>query len=169
MHRRVSPIPHPKTRPPLATPVHRCDSFDTVLHGQVPEQKGSLPKPRNCGTSGLASAYPALPGTMLRSRALAACTVLALLACSGCQASATNVIVTKDDRALFPIAAPFVFGPNGHIDMTLKDLQPYHRTGKDVPDPNVARMGFFMTTSEAQAHDLSRVSPPHPVGIKTRP
>ncbi len=102
--------------------------------------------------------------TMLQSQALAACVVLALLACSGCQASTTNVSVTKDDRALFPIAAPFEFGPTGRIDMTLKHLQPWHRTGLDVPDPDESRMGFFLTTSETQAHDLARVSPPHPVG-----
>jgi len=101
--------------------------------------------------------------TMLRSRALAACVALALLACSGCQARITDAIVSKEDRALFPIATPFGFGPNGHIDITLKDLQPWHRTGENVPDPNLSRMGFFLTTSEAQTlleYDLSQVSPP---------
>ncbi len=100
---------------------------------------------------------------MLRSRALAACVALALLACSGCQARITDAIVSKEDRALFPIATPFGFGPNGHIDITLKDLQPWHRTGENVPDPNLSRMGFFLTTSEAQTlleYDLSQVSPP---------
>ena len=104
---------------------------------------------------------------MLQHRALAACVALVFLACSGCQARITSVNVTKDDRALFAIAAPFGFGPNGHIDMTLKDLQPWHRSGANVPDPNLARMGFFLTTAEAQAlpkYNRSReVSPPHPV------
>ena len=108
---------------------------------------------------------------MLRDRTLAACVVLAVLACSGCQARITDAIVSKEDRALFPIATPFGFGPNGHINITLKDLQPWHRTG-DVRDPNLARMGFFLTTSEAQTlleYDLSQVGPPPSTRVKSRP
>jgi hypothetical protein len=71
--------------------------------------------------------------------------------------------VSKEDRALFPIATPFGFGPDGHIEITLKDLQPWHRTGDGVPDPDLSRMGFFLTTSEAQTlleFDLSQVGTP---------
>ena len=102
---------------------------------------------------------------MSRSQTLAVCLALALLAGTGCHARITDAIVSKEDRALFPIATPFGFGPDGHIEITLKDLQPWHRTGDDVPDPNLGRMGFFLTTSESQTlleFDLSQVGGPSP-------
>ena len=87
---------------------------------------------------------------MSRSQALTACVALALLACSGCQAITIHANLSKDTRALFPIATPFGVGPNGHIDITVKDLQPWHRTGDNVPDPKLSRMGFFLTTQRLQ-------------------
>ena len=93
-------------------------------------------------------------------RAIACLAVVLTLTVTGCQARITDAIVTKEDRALFPIASAFGFGEDGHIDITLRDFQPWHHSGEGVPDPNLARMGFFLTTSEAQTlleFDLSQV------------
>ena len=123
--------------------------------------------------SGRKSSQEPAPGRsrMSRGQTLAACLVLALLACTGCQARITDALVSKEDRALFPIATPFGFGPDGHIEITLKDLQPWHRTGEGVADPDLARMGFFLTTSEAQTlleFDLSQVGTPSSLGMPRR-
>jgi hypothetical protein len=74
----------------------------------------------------------------------------------------TEAIVTKDDRSLFPIASPFGFGLDGHIDLTVTGFQPWHHSGEGVPDPKLNRMGFFITASEAQTlleFDLAQARP----------
>lgn len=46
------------------------------------------------------------------------------------------------------------------MEIGLSDFQVWHQAGQGVPDPDVKRMGFFITTSDAQTlleFDLSQV------------
>lgn len=64
-------------------------------------------------------------------------------------------------QSLFAIASPFGFGADGHVELGISEFQVWHHAGQGVPDPNAKRMGFFITTSEAQTlleFDLSQVS-----------
>lgn len=63
-------------------------------------------------------------------------------------------------QSLFAIASPFGFGADGHVELGISEFQVWHHAGQGVPDPDVKRMGFFITTSEAQTlleFDLSQV------------
>ncbi len=63
-------------------------------------------------------------------------------------------------QSLFAIASPFGFGADGHVEIGISEFQVWHHAGQGVPDPDVKRMGFFITTSEAQTlleFDLSQV------------
>ena len=54
----------------------------------------------------------------------------------------------------------FWFGADGHVELGISEFQVWHHAGQGVPDPDVKRMGFFITTSEAQTlleFDLSQV------------
>ena len=49
------------------------------------------------------------------------------------------------------------------MEIGITDFEVWHHAGQGVPDPEPKRMGFFITTSEAQTlleFDLSRVSAP---------
>ncbi len=63
-------------------------------------------------------------------------------------------------QSLFAIATPFGFGRDGRVEIGISDFQVWHQAGHGVPDPDVKRMGFFITTSDAQTlleFDLSQV------------
>ena len=66
-------------------------------------------------------------------------------------------------QSLFAIETPFGFGKDGHVEIGLSEFQVWHQAGQGVPDPNIKRMGFFITTAEAQTlveFDLSQVNAP---------
>jgi hypothetical protein len=37
------------------------------------------------------------------------------------------LLLSRDDRALIPLTAPFAFADRGHIDITLRDIGMYRR------------------------------------------
>jgi hypothetical protein len=85
--------------------------------------------------------------------------LLVLTAACTTEARKTKAELTKEDRSLFAIASPFGFGADGHVEIGISEFQVWHHAGQGVPDPDVKRMGFFITTSEAQTlleFDLSQ-------------
>eukprot|EP00887_Chlorella_sp_A99_P000658 scaffold5.g658.t1 len=77
--------------------------------------------------------------------------LLLLVAASGASAKITNAMVKKDDRSLILMAEPFGFGPDGRINITIsKFLFRRLGTAKEKEKPNYSRLGFFITTAEAE-------------------
>ena len=50
------------------------------------------------------------------------------------------------------MAPPFGFGADGHVELGISECEVWQHAGQAVPDPDHKRMGFIMTTSEAQPH-----------------
>ena len=60
---------------------------------------------------------------------------------------------------LFAIDTPFGFGNDGHVEIGISEFAVWHQDEQGVPDPDVKKMGFFITTSDSQTlleYDLSQ-------------
>lgn len=53
-------------------------------------------------------------------------------------------------QSLIAMAPPFGFGVDGHVEVGISECYVWHHAGQGVPDPDHKRMGFIITTSEAQ-------------------
>ena len=53
-------------------------------------------------------------------------------------------------QTLIAMAPTFGFGTDGHVEIGISEFQVWQRAGRGLPDPDVKRMGFFITQSEPQ-------------------
>jgi hypothetical protein len=53
-------------------------------------------------------------------------------------------------QTVIAMAPPFGFGADGHVELGISDFQVWQRAGQGLPDPDVNRMGFFITPTEPQ-------------------
>mmetsp|Transcript_36210 Transcript_36210/g.43686 ORF Transcript_36210/g.43686 Transcript_36210/m.43686 type:complete len:435 (+) Transcript_36210:161-1465(+) len=91
------------------------------------------------------------------ARAAQVCGALLVLLCAvGAYAKITNIEVHNDDRNIILVARPFGFSRNGVIEVRFTDDKILLPEGS--PPPNKAKLGFFITTAEAETQletDLS--------------
>eukprot|EP00227_Mantoniella_beaufortii_P008885 CAMPEP_0197577636 /NCGR_PEP_ID=MMETSP1326-20131121/2194_1 /TAXON_ID=1155430 /ORGANISM="Genus nov. species nov., Strain RCC2288" /LENGTH=451 /DNA_ID=CAMNT_0043140735 /DNA_START=32 /DNA_END=1387 /DNA_ORIENTATION=+ len=73
---------------------------------------------------------------------------LALAAVSPCAGSITKDNIVKDDRAIVLIARPFGFDPDGLIEISIKEPKVF--LFENAPPADKTKLGFFITTSEAE-------------------
>jgi len=74
----------------------------------------------------------------------------------GVQGHVSHTHLSKDDRTVILVARPFGFGPNGVIEVEVSDDKIF--LPENAPAANKAKIGFFITTAEAEAQledDLS--------------
>ena len=75
--------------------------------------------------------------------------VLALSLLVGVQGHVSHTHLSKDDRTVILVARPFGFGPNGVIEVEVSDDKIF--LPENAPAANKAKIGFFITTAEAEA------------------
>lgn len=88
---------------------------------------------------------------MARLGSISLLVLLCIAASAGTvQCRKTEASIVQDERSLFAIATPFGFGNDGHVDIVVDTFQVWQPAGQGLPQPDPKRMGFFLTTSEAQ-------------------
>ena len=65
------------------------------------------------------------------------------------QGHVSHTHLSKDDRTVILVARPFGFGPNGVIEVEVSDDKIF--LPENAPAANKAKIGFFITTAEAEA------------------